>query len=328
MKKVTLKQLAQELNLSVSTVSRALSDDYQISPETKQLIRDHAEKRDYKVNLYAKSLREGKTRTIGVVVCSMRKAFMNQIINAMYDYWHEKGYQLLVLQSRGDYATEQKCIKRLLDMGIDGLLISPSFDGANVAYLNELISKRLPIVVFDRVDSKLKTTQVTSNNFLGGQIAAEHLEGRSFTKVLVIGIKDAWLSGERIKGFSAYMDAKDINNYHSLYIELSSGEQSLKQVIDIFSHEIQIDNYSSIFTTTDTLTLTVIRALKRLGLNVPVLGFCNSELSDIIYGELISIVQPSDAIGKLASEKLFETIKKDIMPEEEMILLDTKILEN
>lgn len=120
MEKITIKKLAQELNLSTSTVSRALSDNYQISPKTKTYIITYAEKRGYKVNLFARSLREGKTRTIGLIVCSLDKAFMNQVLSAIYNYWPEKGYKLLVLQSGGECHAELGCIKSLLDWGLTG----------------------------------------------------------------------------------------------------------------------------------------------------------------------------------------------------------------
>lgn len=164
--KITLKQLAQELGLSTSTISRAMSDDYQISPKTKEMIMKYLEKRQYKVNLHAKSLREGKTRTIGMVVCHLGKAFMSQVINSMYDYWHAHGYQLIVLQSKGNNITEQACIQRLLEAGVNGLLISPSFDGANIEYLDQLIEEGIPAVIFDRINEQLNTTQIASDNFL------------------------------------------------------------------------------------------------------------------------------------------------------------------
>jgi LacI family transcriptional regulator len=324
--KITLKQLAQELGLSTSTISRAMSDDYQISTKTKEMILKYAEKRQYKVNLYAKSLREGKTRTIGVVVCYLGKAFMNQVINSMYNYWHDQGYQLIVLQSKGNNLTEQACIQRLLEVGVDGLLISPSFDGANIKYLNQVIEERIPTVVFDRINEQLNTTQIASDNFLGGKMAAGHISSKGMKKVLLIGVQKAWLSKERIRGFLSCIP--DDIDYTTQSILLDVELSLLEQLEAIFDQKLSLTDFDAIYTTTDTLTLTVLRFLKRLDIYLPVIGFCNNDFSDILYGQPVTIIQPSKDLGELASQKLLSAIQNKEKPNKEIIYLPTHLKDN
>lgn len=326
MEKITIKKLAEELNLSTSTVSRALSDNYQISRVTKASIVKYAEQRGYRVNLFARSLREGKTRTIGLIVCSLDKAFMNQVLSAIYSYWHEKGYKLLVLQSGGECQAELNCITSLLDLGIDGLLISPSFPGGNFPYLNELISKGLPIVIFDRVDLRINTCQIASDNILAGEMAADYILSRKLNKILLIGGKDGFLSQERIKGFLTKMNSNGGTSHSPVYFDLEAPDMLFTDLFLFFSKGIQHSDFAAVFTTNDTLTLMVLRVFKKLGIQVPVIGFCNSELSDLLQGQPKTIVQPSSEIGQLASEKLYAAIKYRTVPEKEMLFLPATII--
>lgn len=329
MKKITIKQLGAELKLSPSTISRALSDDYQISAKTKALVLSHAKKRNYSANLYAKSLREGRTRTIGLIVCSLVNDLMNQVLEGMYDYWYEKGYQLLVFQSKGDNETERNCISRLVDIGIDGLMISPIFDSSNTNYLNKLIADGLPIVVFDRINTQIRTVQVAVDNFLCGHMAANHLIANECTEVLILGGVGVPLSHERIKGFTSAMANRGFTTSRSAYVNVNCKEALHRELTSLFKQRIISDkSVRAVFASTDLLTIAVIRGLKEMMVDVPVVGFCNSELSDIFYAQPVCIVQPSYELGKLTSHNLFRLLQNGGISEMEIIYLPAKLVEN
>lgn len=331
MRKTTIKQLAKELQLSTSTISRALSDNYQISKETKERVKRYAIERRYTVNRYAKSLREGNTKTIGVVICAMDKPFMAQVLNGVYDGCNEAGYQFLVMQSKGNFAAEKECVERLLHNGIDGLLISPSFNSFDLGYLMEQQAKGLPIVLFDRISRQIKTHQVAVDNFLGAQTSAKYLLDKGMKRVLVIGcLEEVWLSRERVEGFLSTMNLLAGNEHECevINVDPTHKEQLTQQLEEVFAKQLKSSSqYDAIFATTDTFTTTTIRCLNKLQITIPLIGFCNSELSDILIGNPTRIVQPAYQVGMAAVGQLLQLIKHPDQTDFETIYLPTKLEE-
>lgn len=331
MRKTTIKQLAKELQLSTSTISRALSDNYQISKETKERVKRYAIERRYTVNRYAKSLREGTTKTIGVIICSIDKPFMAQVLNGVYEGCNQAGYQFLVMQSKGSFTAEKECVERLLHNGIDGLLISPSFNSFDLSYLVEHQAKGLPIVLFDRISQQIKTHQVAVDNFLGAQTSAEHLLSKGIKRVLVIGcLEEVWLSRERVDGFMSTMEILAPNEHvcEVVNVDPTNREQLAQQLEKVFAMRLKNEpQFDAIFATTDTFTTTTIRCLNKLQINIPLIGFCNSELSDILIGNPTRIVQPAYQVGTAAVKQLLELIKHPNQTDFETIYLPTKLEE-
>jgi len=331
MRRTTIKQLAEELQLSTSTISRALSDNYQISQKTKEKVKRYATERRYTVNRYAKGLREGKTKTIGVVICAIDKPFMAQVLNGVYDSCNQEGYQFLVMQSKGSFTAEKECVERLLHNGIDGLLISPSFNSFDLSYLAEQQAKGLPIVLFDRISQQIKTHQVAVDNFLGARTSVEYLLRKGMKKVLVIGCLDeVWLSRERVDGFLNAMNELAPNEHTCKVVNVdpTHKEQLMLQLEQIFIESLKNDSqFDAIFATTDTFTTTTIRCLNKLQINIPLIGFCNSELSDLLIGNPTRIVQPAYQVGMAAVKQLLELIKDPNQTNFETIYLPTKLEE-
>ncbi|WP_113663229.1 LacI family DNA-binding transcriptional regulator [Pedobacter nanyangensis] len=331
MRKTTIKQLAQELQLSTSTISRALSDNYQISQKTKERVKRHAMERRYTVNRYAKSLREGSTKTIGVVICAMDKPFMAQVLNGIYDGCNQAGYQFLVMQSKGSFNAEKECVERLLHNGIDGLLISPSFNTFDLSYLVEQQAKGLPMVLFDRISHQIKTHQVAVDNFLGAQTSAEYLLKKGMKRILVIGcLEEVWLSRERVDGFLSTMEqlAPGKHLCEVVNVDPTCKEQLTQQLEKVFvKHLKEQHQFDAIFATTDTFTTTAIRCLQKLRIDIPLVGFCNSELADILLGNPTRIVQPAYQVGMAAVGQLLELIRHPGQTDFETIYLPTKLEE-
>lgn len=328
MKNVTIKQIANELNISVSTVSRALSDNYQVSAKTKELVKRHASEKEYRVNKFAKSLREGKTMTIGVVVCSIDNSFMIQVINGIYDSCKEFGYQFLIMQSRGSFEEEQHCVKMLLNNQVDGLLISPSFNSVDLSYLSTIQEMGLPIVLFDRISEQVKAHQVAVDNFNGASLAAAHLINKGIKRVLTISCQnDGLLGRERLNGFVHNMQEEEGACCLIEYCDQTSVLHLQEQLEDIFKRTfINEQKADAIFTTTDSFTTIAIKVLNKLSLDIPIVGFCNSDLADILLGQPTTIVQPAHELGKLACKQLMSLIKNNNHQEAETIYLPTKLV--
>jgi len=147
---VTIKDIARALGISTSTVSRALRDSHEISPETKQLVLDCAEKLNYRPNPIALSLKERRSRSIGVVVCEIANNFFSQVINGIESIAYDKGYNVIISQSRESYDREVIDLQYLASRSVDGLLISLSTETNDLSHLKALHAKGFPIVLFDR----------------------------------------------------------------------------------------------------------------------------------------------------------------------------------
>src|SRR6185436_16584031 len=157
---VTIKDIAKALGISTSTVSRALRDSHEISPETKQLVLECAEKLNYRPNPIALSLKERRSRSIGVVVCEIANSFFSQVINGIESVAYDRGYNVIISQSRESYEREVMDLQYLASRSVDGLLISVSTETNDISHLKALHDKSLPIVFFDRVSDAIATHSV------------------------------------------------------------------------------------------------------------------------------------------------------------------------
>src|SRR6478609_1081457 len=179
----TIKDIAKALNLSTSTVSRALRGSYEISPETKKLVLEYAEKINYRPNPIALSLKERRTRAIGIVVSEIANNYFSQAINGIESIAYNRGYHVIITQSHESQEREKVNVQHLASRGVDGLLVSLSSESEKIPYLTELHEKGLPIVFFDRITNEIDTHKVVANNYLGAYQATEHLIGNGYKRI-------------------------------------------------------------------------------------------------------------------------------------------------
>src|SRR5687767_1788518 len=164
---ITIKDIAKALGLSTSTVSRALRDSYEISPETKKMVLEYAEKHHYKPNPIALNLKERRSQSIGVIVCEIANSYFSQVINGIESIAYQFGYNVIIAQSRESYEREIMNLQYLTSRSIDGLIISVSTETTDFSFLKELKEKKMPMVFFDRIVSEIDTHKVTADNFKG-----------------------------------------------------------------------------------------------------------------------------------------------------------------
>jgi LacI family transcriptional regulator len=174
---ITIKDIATALNLSVSTVSKALRDSYEISQNTKKLVTEYAQEHNYRPNPIAQSLKQGRSKSIGIVVSTIENQFFSQVINGIESVAYENGFNVIITQTHESYELEVKNVGHLTHRSIDGLLISLSTETKDIAHLKTLHKQGLPIVFFDRVSDEIDTHKVIADNFKGGYDATRHLLG-------------------------------------------------------------------------------------------------------------------------------------------------------
>src|ERR1043165_7542033 len=172
---VTIKDIAKALGLSTSTVSRALRDSYEISPETKKLVLEYAEKINYHPNPIALSLKERRSRSIGVIVSEIANSFFSQAINGIESIAYNNGYNVIIAQSRESFDREVINLQYLTSRSIDGLIVSVSTETNDFSNFKQLHERGLPIVFFDRIVDEIITHKVVADGRKGAYDATVHL---------------------------------------------------------------------------------------------------------------------------------------------------------
>jgi LacI family transcriptional regulator len=312
---VTIKDIARALGISTSTVSRALRDSYEISPETKQLVMECAEKLNYRPNPIALSLKERRSRSIGVVVCEIANNFFSQIINGIESIAYDRGYNVIISQSHESYEREVIDLQYLASRSVDGLLISLSTETNDLGHLKSLHAKGLPIVFFDRITEEIDTHKVIVDNFRGAYDATEHLIKTGHKRIAVLTNSEFLsITHERVAGYKESLLANGIKLNENLIQHCFYGGMIFEEIEDavnkLFSRQHKPD---AIFTTSDKLTAGCLKTLKRRGLSIPqdvsLAGFSNTDIAELIDPPLTVVKQPAYEMGKAATELLLQLIE-------------------
>lgn len=309
----TIKDIAKALNLSTSTVSRALRGSYEISAETKKQVLEYAEKINYRPNPIALSLKERRTRAIGVVVSEIANNFFSQAINGIESIAYNKGYHVIITQSHESQDRERVNVEHLAARGVDGLLISLSSESVDVSYLKELHEKGMPIVFFDRISTEIETHTVTANNYLGSFHATENLIYQGYKKIAHI-TSSPYLSitRERMDGYKDALSKHNLTFNESLIKYCNHGGMIDTEVEDaltaLFKSKTKPD---AVFAAGDRLTITCFEILKQMKLKKEVgfTGFSNTAVGDLFSPTLTVVRQPASEIGQTAIEFLIQIIE-------------------
>jgi LacI family transcriptional regulator len=309
----TIKDIAKALNLSTSTVSRALRGSYEISDETKKQVLEYAEKINYRPNPIALSLKERRTRAIGVVVSEIANNFFSQAINGIESIAYNRGYHVIITQCHESIEREKVNVEHMAARGVDGLLVSLSSETADISYLKDLHEKGLPIVFFDRITDEIQTHKVTANNFNGAFNATEHLINQGFKNIAHI-TSSPFLSitKERLEGYKAALEKHGLPLNEQLIKYCPHGGMIAKEAEDAIG-ELKKGKTKpdAFFTAGDRLTTVCFSILKRAHpkIDAGFMGFSNVLVGDLFSPTLSVVRQPAFDIGQSAIEMLIQIIE-------------------
>lgn len=330
---LTIKDIARALGLSTSTVSRALRDSYEISPETKKIVLEYAEKNNYKPNPIALSLKERRSRSIGVIVCEIANSYFSQVINGIESIAYNHGYNVTIAQSRESFDREILNLQYLTSRSVDGLIISVSTETRDFSYLKELHGKGMPIVFFDRIVDEIETHKVITDNFKGAYDATTHLINQGYTRIAAIS-NPAMLSitKERMAGYKAALADNEMEINENLIKYCQHGGMIFSEVEEVVNELLRLEQRpDAIFATADKLTTNCLRLLKARNLNVPgdigLIGFSNTDLAEFLDPPLSIIKQPAFEMGEVAMNLLLKLIEsKRPVTDFETKMLSTELL--
>lgn len=313
MKNINIKELARELKLSVSTVSKALHDSHEISDKTKQLVLETAARLNYVPNPYASSLRGRKSKNIGVVLPEVADSFFSLAINGIESVAKEKGYHVLICLTHESFENEKNILKEFQGGRVDGVLMSVSGETSQSDHINDLISNGVPLIFFDRICEDVETAKITTDDFESGYKAAEHLIQQGCEKIAFLSISNSLsISNKRLEGYlQAHTDYNLKAGKEQIVLCTNDAKQNYIVLKELLQQKIRPDG---IVASVEKLTPPVYKVCLDLKLNIPndvkVVCFSNLETASILNPSLTTITQPAFEMGKVAATLLFNSLEK------------------
>lgn len=329
---VTIKDIAKALGLSTSTISRALRDTHEISAATKKLVLAYAKEINYQPNPIALSLKERRSKSIGVVVSEVANSYFSQAINGIESIAYDRGYHVIISQTHESYDREVINVQHLASRSVDGLVVSLSSETIDISHFTSLHERGLPIVFFDRVPEEIDTHKVTADNEKGAYQATAHLIKNGYRNIAhLTSSTHLSISIERLSGYKAALIDHGIA-INPLYIKhcLHGGmmyEETEKAIKELMALK---DRPKAIFIAGDRLSTGCLTVLKTLKIDVPndiaVVGFSNLDVLDLFSPPLTSIRQPAFEMGQLSTTMLLQLIEAKYPVEEfEKRVLETNL---
>lgn len=331
---VTIKDIARELGISPSTVSRALKDHPDISSKTKEAVNALAEKLNYQPNIVALNLRQKKTFTIGVIIPELVHFFFSTVISGIEDVAYQAGYSVILAQSKESYEREKTDIKALFNSRVDGMLISVSRETKNFEHIESVISKGVPVVFYDRTYGAPMSSNVIVDDYVGAKEAVNHLIEQGYQRIAFLeGSPGLIITADRKRG---YIDALKEHGMEikEAYIQecatgsLEEGKRSTKKLLSMSAPP------DAIFGSNDPMATGAMQSIKEKGLKIPqdvgVVGFSNWSYGSLIEPTLTTVDQPGFEMGQEAARLLIRQIeladKDQGDPEPETKVLKTRLI--
>jgi len=307
-KPTTIKDIAKKLNISISTVSRALRDAPDINRETKNAIKKLAEDLKYQPNRLAVSLRQNQTHTIGVIVPNLDYV-LSSMVRGIDEVALEAGYTVMVCQSNESFGREIVNTKRLLDSLVDGFIISVSSETKSFDHFKKIQDRNIPLVLFDRLAPDLQAPSVKLDNENGGFIATEHLIKQGYKKIAILaGPKNLGISNQRMDGYLNALKKYKLKKNNQFIVHCDFNQNyayaATKELL------MMKDRPDAIFTISDRMAIGAQLAIKENNLRMPedigLVGFNNEPVTSLVTPQISSVDMPAFDIGKAAAKLFIE----------------------
>lgn len=308
-KRVKIQDIASDLGIATSTVSRAINNKAGVGEQLRCKILERAKAMGYHPNPIAMQLRMGHSKIIGLIVPRINRNFFSNVIHGVETIAKQKGYSVLISQSNESEKDEAECIHSLINQRVAGVLISISIETKNTDQLQTLIDNNTPFVMFDRVFEELNEQTVTNNNLKAAEQTVQHLLDQGYNKIVHLGgAQHINIYRDRYQGYCQALQKNNIDIDEQLVfhetITRQAGEKAIQHLID---NQITFD---AVFCSGDYAALGATLKLKKLGISIPeevgVTGWANEPFTELLG--ITSLDQHSKQIGQLAGELLMQKI--------------------
>lgn len=324
-----MKEIAKKLNLSVSTVSRALKDSPELHPDTKKRVVEMAESMHYQPNLLAQSLRISRSKVLGVIVPELTSHFFSSNISGIQDTAYKRGYNIMICQSNESFEQEKSNIKILVSSQVDGLLISLSRETKTYDHLKELVDREIPFIMFDRVTEEIPVSRVTVDDAHGAYLVVRHMLEQGCRKIAYFsGPEDLYISKKRKEGYLLALSEYGISEVESrTYITDLTLEMNRKITLEMIQEKDQPDG---IFAMIDPLAVDVMMVLKENNIRIPqdiaLAGFTNNPTSAVVEPSLTTVSQPGYKMGQIAANHLLDQLEELVSDDPQSFILSTTLV--
>jgi len=311
---VRIIDIAKKLNISSSTVSRALKDHPDISPQTKKAVKFLAEELHYEPNTVAQSLRTKRTHTIGVLIPNFMHYFFSAVISGIESIAIDSGYNVMVCQSNDSYLRERSVVKSFLSNKVDGLLVAVSYETRDFEHFETLKDRGIPLIFFDRDCESILGSKVMVTDKQGAFDAVEHLISVGCRKIAFIrGPENLSISQRRFRGYLEALEKHCLSIDDDLIVETDfspeTTQECTKKLVNLSKPP------DGIFVITDPDAVVVIQTLKNCGVKIPddiaVVGYGNDSVAQIIEPSLTTIAQNPFEIGRTAAKLFFDEVNNE-----------------
>ncbi len=345
-RKVTLKQIARELDVSISTVSKALRNSKEISEDTRDKVQAFAKLYNYRPNNIALSLKNRKTKTIGVIIPEIVHHFFSKVIRGIELVANSRGYNVIIGLSNESFTKEVINMEMLANGSIDGFILSISKETLlhqDYYHFNEIIDQGMPIVMFDRVVKEINCDKVIVDDLKGSKKAVEKLISNGCKSIAIITTRDYVSVGRlRTQGYLEALQEHNMQHNTSLIlkidVELDSEDdlEGLENEINQFFKKNK--NIDGIFAVNELYAITAMKVARKFSKNIPediqVIGFTDGVLSKHATPSLTTVSQHAQKIGEKATNLLIDRLELELDIENEegeenyqTVVIETKLIE-
>jgi LacI family transcriptional regulator, galactose operon repressor len=329
-KEVTIYDIADKLNVSIATVSRALKDDKVVNKKTKKKIFDLAEKMNYRSNRFASNLRNPKTETIGVIVPRLNSNFMSSVIAGIESVANSEGYNLIISQSSEEVEKEIASAKTMFNNRIDGLLVSLAYNTEDISHFNIFHKKNIPLIFFDRVMDQQHHANIAIDNKRAAYEATTHLIEQGCKNIVhITAIPKQNVYKDRLDGYQQALADNNLKfNEKNVIMSNLSMEAGTAAKDTIMQMKTLPDG---VFVSNDNCAVGCMLALKQHGIRIPediaFVGFNNDPVSKVIEPNLTTINYSGYEMGEVSARNLINHLNgKAVMNVTSTIILRSEIL--
>lgn len=308
----TINDIARELNITASTVSRALNGHPSISERTSRAVLEAARKMQYQPNHIAAALRRGRSNIIGVIVPAADRSFFATVIRGIEDEVAAVGYNVMVCQTYENLQKEERILETLLRTQVDGIIASIAKQATTYDHYRRVAEEGIPVVLFDNTGDSLGVSTVTINDFQGAYLATQHLIGQGCRRIAhFAGQQHLMIYQERLRGYRQAMDDHGLPVKESLIVhcpsDINMGRERARQLAAASPLP------DAVFSSSDYAALGAMQQFKSAGIRIPadiaIVGFANEPFTSYVDPALSTVDQHSHRIGQNAARIFLQEIE-------------------